>query len=128
MAQMLNLNCSCGYNKEVTIGEGLMALNTDRIRDIFTHTELEDFEEALDEGSCSYGYGSRIAFCEACDDIVTAIVLRYSNVLSDGSFTEENLVIKPCPDCDNEVTLLEEPYDCPKCKKILSLTTAGYCD
>jgi hypothetical protein len=125
---MLNFSCSCGYEKAFNLGEGLFAIDKDRIREMFTPQELMGFESAVAKGSCSYGYGDRSAFCKSCDDLVAATVLRYSNVLEDGTFTQESLVIKGCSVCGNEITLCNEPYGCPKCKNNLAVSVAGYWD
>jgi hypothetical protein len=130
MAQMINLSCGCGYKKDsVTVGEGITGVDLDEIRRKFTEQELVGFESALDKGGCSYFYGSRLALCDKCDDLVLVLVLRYFNILPDATLTPEQLVVKNCPDCNGAIVLYDkEPYFCPKCTLLLDIEIGGYWD
>ncbi|MDR2570906.1 MAG: hypothetical protein LBD23_11545 [Oscillospiraceae bacterium] len=122
MGQMFDLSCKCGYKKEVSLGEGLMAINLDFIRRIFDPDELTDFENAIANGACDYSFGQRIAYCSSCKDIENVTVLRY---VEDGN---TNIVCKPCQKCDSEVTLQGELGNCPLCGTKMTMKETGMWD
>jgi predicted RNA-binding Zn-ribbon protein involved in translation (DUF1610 family) len=127
MAQILNITCECGFNKTITVGEGLLAINKNYIRSTFTEEELMGFEEAIKNNTLpdhpnGYAHGGKLAYCGFCQDLKIVPYLRYivNNV--------ENYVIKPCPDCGKTVNPREEPGNCPKCGEILLYRNEGFSD
>jgi len=122
MGQSLELNCNCGYVKDVFIGEGLMAVSTDMIRIKFSPEELTGFETALENGAYDYSFGQIIAFCETCNDIVNVNRLRYV----DGDQTV--FVIGKCPQCKNSACPQEDSINCPICGAGLDVRETGLWD
>ena len=124
MGQVYNLSCKCGYNKDVQIGEGMMGMRLEAIREVFTPEELSEFENALADGLTDYCLGRMLAYCMDCMDIVNANVLRYAV----GGLIK--IIVKPCEKCKG--TLF--PYysifslSCPRCSNALSIAEAGLWD
>jgi len=122
MGQTLELRCSCGYNKTVYTGEGILAVSLDAIRRIFASEDLAGFEKALENGAYNYSYGQKIALCESCNDIVNINKLQYV----DGE--QQYFVVGRCLQCGGVAVPLDEQVNCPLCKKDLTMQETGLWD
>jgi len=122
MGQAHELRCSCGYNKSVYTGEGLLAINLGAIRRTFTPEELAGFEKALENGAYDYSYGQKITLCESCNDIVNINRLQYVDS------EQQYFVVGCCPQCGSDTVPLDEPISCPLCKKELTMQETGLWD
>jgi hypothetical protein len=122
MAQSFNLNCKCGYNKSIIVGEGMLGMDFNTIRRTFTPEERIVFEESLENNTLKdFSFGQRAAYCATCNDIVSVAVLRCV-------VNEETLTYKPCPDCSNAVQPRDEFGKCPECGEKLNVQEAGRYD
>jgi hypothetical protein len=121
MGKRLNLCCDCGYQKDIFVGEGLMAINLPKIRKLFAGMDLSDFERAV-AGGADYAMGNRIVHCASCNSLASGAVLRYAEDEA------TKMLIKPCSDCGGEVTLRESAGDCPKCGMPLRSQETGLWD
>ena len=112
MAKTYVIECKCGYANVLFEGEGLLARNLDYIRMAFSSEQLEGFEQAFASGVLAgYGLQGRISSCIKCRKLYSNDVLHY---IIDG---HERRLVRPCIECNGEMTPHELPPACPECSQ-----------
>jgi ribosomal protein S27E len=120
MGNSIKLECGCGYNKILLIGEGILAISLNHIRRTFTAKELARFEKSIVNDKTNFRLLSVPAHCSKCKDIISISALRY---LMDG---KKEFIYKPCQECNETAVPISKVSSknilCPKCSDTLRVT------
>lgn len=126
MGEVRKYSCSCGYSEELPIGVGMMGMNVMMIRQTFPEDSLAEFlREKENENIETYVNKNQLGLCTHCQSLIVVPHLQYT--LKDG--TEKHL-IRTCPNCGKEFSLINNPDDvpCPKCGKTMTSEDVGLWD
>ncbi len=103
----------CGYEKQLDLGGGLNAINKEFISRVFPDADFSGIGRPIMENA--------LAVCGRCREIMAVPVLKDMDT---------GKVIKklPCPLCNGEADLAEEPVKCPQCGSPMESFPAGNWD
>lgn len=126
MGEITRYLCSCGYEKEASLGIGLSARNKNRIRLAFAPDSISHFTSSdVANKLQNYQLENTLVFCPKCNEILTVPKLSYT--LKSGS---EHSIIGSCSICQNDVEPISDTQivACPKCHKQMDAIYSGHWD
>lgn len=122
MGTRYKVDCSCGYHKELSLGQGLFAFNSSSARRMFGDAAFDTYEK--EKGlQMGFSLANELCLCKKCSELLNQATFTYRTKSG-----KEVKMVKECNTCHTVPTLIKEPVCCPKCNKKLELTPIGSWD
>lgn len=125
MGDIRHYKCSCGYNKDVSLGEGLNAIRINAVSRIFPDEAREISESLKKKENTYFSLGNTLALCRECKELKATAKLSFS--INEGS--EKTICLDTCDKCNNPMEIVDiDTVKCPKCGNVMDFEVTGNWD
>lgn len=122
MGEIRRYICSCGYEKEVSVGAGLSGCSIPAIKRFFPEDTSLFLKEKEAGNVTSFLLENALASCDYCCELVTVPYFHYHL-----SNRQKRSFFSGCPNCKKMLFPIEDTthISCPKCGKEMNYIEVG---